>query len=288
MVVILIIGILLSVSIPTFLGARNRAADSAATAHLRTAANTAYPLTDFGTNFTAATPGALALDEPSLEFTVGSRPSSGSDVVSVDSSRPTQWSGVILSGSGRCFGVVLQVGGRAFYESPSCRADRVNTEWDGSSGYVPRPPDPQIDGQATYPGDVPDSTSFAPNQEYRSDDELFVFFESALVLDSDLTVAGVTIPAGTSVCSHIVWYDPSFTTDVSASIDFGAPILLGAGRRSDLQATDQFAIAGVNYFNYNRPWYDGDTFSFTGSVGQFTALAIGGNADMIRILTDCG
>lgn len=288
MMVLLILSILLGVALPTFVGARDRTADAAAFARLKAAADTAYALSDFGTDFTRATPGALDLAEPWLDYTSGSQPSSDPDVISVSSSLPTEWAAVVLSGSGQCFGVVLTANGRDYYESASCMGASTSAEWTGGPGYLAPAPTPSINGEATFVGAVPETTNFSPDQEYRSDDELFVFFESSQVLVSDLTVAGITIPAGTAVCSHIVWYDPSFTTNVSATIDFGAPILAGAGRTSELQATNQFAIAGVNYFNYNRPWYDSDSFSFSGAVGTFNARAINGNADMMRILTDCG
>lgn len=287
MVVVLIIGILLGIGIPTFLGARERSADRAAQTELRIAADTALVVSDFGADFTSASAGALASAEPSQAYVSGTTPPPVG-VVSVDHTRPGEWSAVTRSGSGRCFGVLIVPTGRQTYESPSCRAAFAGSESPSSPGYVAPAPDPVLTGDATYVGAPADGVQFAPNQEYRSDDELFVFYESALVLDASLTVAGITIPAGTSVCSYIVWYDPSFTTSVSATIDFGDPILAGAGRRSDLMATDQFAVPGVEYYNYNRPWYDGDTFSSVGSVGQFDAQAVGNNADMIRILTDCG
>lgn len=280
MVVVLIIGILATVGLPTFLGARDRGADAAALTRLRVAADTAYSLSNFGTDFSQATTGALDLAEPWIDFVGGTQASTDPDTVSVDSSQPSVWSAVVLSGSDRCLGVIMNASGRSYFESASCAG--------GTAAQQPAVT-PAIDGGATFEGATPEDTDFAPNRGYRSDDEFFVFFESSLILDANLTVAGVTIPAGTFVCSYLVWYDPaSSRASSSATIDFGNPVLVGAGRTSELQATDQFAAPGVDYFNYNRPWYDGDTFSFSGSEGYFTAIAIRNNADMIRILTDCG
>ncbi len=68
MVVVLIIGILIAIALPTFLGARRRAQDRAAQSDLRNAiaaAKTAYTDVD---NYATATTTGLAAIEPSLTF----------------------------------------------------------------------------------------------------------------------------------------------------------------------------------------------------------------------------
>lgn len=288
MVVVLIIGILLGIGVPTFVGARERAADRGAQVSLRIASDTALYVSDFGADFTRADAAALGRAEPSQTF-VSAATSAATGVVSVDHSRPGEWSAVIRSDSGRCFGVLLSEFGRQAYESLSCRASSAATESPSSSGYVAPPPALQTDGDATMLGVPEDGAQFVPNAEFTSDDDLFVFFESAQVLEAPLSVAGVTIPAGTSVCSHIVWFDPaSAQSSVSATIDFGSEILVGIGYTPGLQATAQFELPGVNYDGYRWAWFDGDTFSAVGSVGQFKATASKGWGDMMRILTDCG
>jgi len=68
MVVVLIIGILIAIALPTFLGARRRAQDRAAQSDLRNAiaaAKTAYTDVD---NYATATVAGLSAIEPSLGF----------------------------------------------------------------------------------------------------------------------------------------------------------------------------------------------------------------------------
>ncbi len=68
MVVVLIIGILVAIALPTFLGARKRAQDKAAISNLRNAvaaAKTFFTDSDVYTGFTAAVAGGI---EPSLTW----------------------------------------------------------------------------------------------------------------------------------------------------------------------------------------------------------------------------
>jgi type IV pilus assembly protein PilA len=109
MVVVLIIGILVAIALPTFLGARERAQNRAAQSSLRNAlvaAKTAY--TD-DSAYTNADSAGLTLIEPSLKFNDASDgPSDGPTVVAVDISQAASgtdqvWSAAALSEAGGCF-----------------------------------------------------------------------------------------------------------------------------------------------------------------------------------------
>ncbi len=108
MVVVLIIGILIAIALPTFLGARERAQNRAAQSSLRNAlvaAKTMY--TDLGDYSTAdhglAT--GLATVEPSLTYTAANADSTSPNEVSVQVSGATDeiWSAAALSDSGTCY-----------------------------------------------------------------------------------------------------------------------------------------------------------------------------------------
>jgi type IV pilus assembly protein PilA len=104
MVVVLIIGILVAIALPTFLGARERAQNRAAQSGLRNAlvaAKTAY--TDVSDYSTAGTAAELDLIEPSLDYVLVD--SSGPTEVSIDVSGTNDeiWSAAALSDSGSCF-----------------------------------------------------------------------------------------------------------------------------------------------------------------------------------------
>jgi type IV pilus assembly protein PilA len=105
MVVVLIIGILIAIALPTFLGARARAQDRAAQSDLRNAlvaAKTIY--TDASTYATATTTGLTAV-EPSLQYSAaGTTLASGNTTVGV-SAAATVWAAARMSASGTCFGI---------------------------------------------------------------------------------------------------------------------------------------------------------------------------------------
>ena len=105
MVVVLIIGILIAIALPTFLGARERAQNRAAQSSLRNAlvaAKTAYTDTS---DYSTATTTNLPTIEPSLTYNAAGTASTGPNVVSVAITGATQgvWSAAALSDSGDCY-----------------------------------------------------------------------------------------------------------------------------------------------------------------------------------------
>lgn len=166
-----------------------------------------------------------------------------------------------------------------------------NQIWPDPAPYVPpvtAPPDPTITGEGVFEGPIPDGTDFSPDGAFEDDDNVFVFSESVIILDADMNVNGTIIPEGTTVCSYIVWYDPVSNNDVNVTIDFGAPVLAGAQSTGQLQGTSQFEAPGVDYQNYNRPWESDDSFNVSGNTLQIDPYAVAGNADMLRVFTNCG
>jgi type IV pilus assembly protein PilA len=113
MVVVLIIGILIAIALPTFLGARERAQNRAAQSSLRNAlvaAKTAY--TDDGDYSGADTAAELDLIEPSLSYLGAAVPSTGPTAVSVAvNAGGNLWSGAALSDSGDCFWIADDANG---------------------------------------------------------------------------------------------------------------------------------------------------------------------------------
>lgn len=103
-VVVLIIAMLITISLPSFLGARRRAQDRATQSNLRQAlANAKVVLTDSG-DYAGVDAAALASEEPELRF-VEDIESTGPDVVSVFSTS-TDWVAAAQSRSGTCFALV--------------------------------------------------------------------------------------------------------------------------------------------------------------------------------------
>ena len=118
MVVVLIIGILLAIGIPTFLGARSRAQDRAAQSNLRIAQNTSLILfTDDGT-FAPADSAGMAVAEPQLTWVAIGVDSTDDAIVSVGpNAGGTEFGAAAMSDSGTCFFVRVRADGATRYGS---------------------------------------------------------------------------------------------------------------------------------------------------------------------------
>jgi type IV pilus assembly protein PilA len=107
MVVVLIIGILIAIALPTFLGARNRANDKAAQSSLRNAlvaAKTCFTDSDTYVNCDAvAGTGKLPAIETALTFRDHDVVSTSPNMVSVLANSATDWYAASWSKSGTCF-----------------------------------------------------------------------------------------------------------------------------------------------------------------------------------------
>jgi type IV pilus assembly protein PilA len=133
MVVVLIIGILLAIGVPTFLGARTRAQDRAAQSSVRVGQTTSMILfTDKGT-FTGVDATAMNAAEPSITFVAAATASTKPTEVSV-ASTATTFAAAAMSDSGKCFYVLTSTTAPAKYGSgTTCTgtAAAANTTWAG-------------------------------------------------------------------------------------------------------------------------------------------------------------
>src|ERR671911_384489 len=106
MVVVLIIGILIAIAIPTFLGARTRAQDRAAQSSLRNTVTAAKALFTDNEDYASATVGRLRAGQPRLTFVavgVASTQSievSSTSVVTAPSTKAEEFYGAAMSSSG--------------------------------------------------------------------------------------------------------------------------------------------------------------------------------------------
>ena len=105
MVVVLIIGILIAIAIPTFLGARKRAQDRAAQSSLRNTVTSAKAIFTDKEDYADATVSELAAAEPALNFVDGATASSSQNIVSVGpgTSVSKVFFAAVLSKSGVCW-----------------------------------------------------------------------------------------------------------------------------------------------------------------------------------------
>jgi type IV pilus assembly protein PilA len=144
MVVVLIIGILIAIALPTFLGARNRANDKAAQSNDRNAlaaAKTCFTDKDTyndGTNL--CDDAALTPIERSLTFVGASTPANVADTVSVYAVDQTTWQAAVYSKSGTCFMIQDDVSsaglGTTFYKFDDSGADGANCTADHAASFT--------------------------------------------------------------------------------------------------------------------------------------------------------
>jgi type IV pilus assembly protein PilA len=100
MVVVLIIGILVAIALPTFLGARTRAQNRAAQSDLRNALVAAKTLYTDTSSYATANAAALTGVEPSLVFVDGAPTGTDVGVAAISS---TVWAAARMSASGVCY-----------------------------------------------------------------------------------------------------------------------------------------------------------------------------------------
>ena len=135
--------------------------------------------------------------------------------------------------------------------------------------------------------------------ELRSNTEIFAFAEKqGVTLGTDLNVdlrpyplsGPGSIPAGTTVDSHYIHFDPSTTTSLSGSVTFSNPILGVIVRTSLLPVSDAtLGATGTDYAGTTgaRGSRDGDTvtISIDGLTVTVNLTAVNTGRDDIRVVT---
>ena len=128
MVLVLVVGILLAIGIPTYLGARDRAADRVAQASARNAAAAALVFFTDDASFRRAGVGNLPDVEPGLDFVSRNTRSTSPETVSVwwQSGAVDRWGSAVMSDSGTCFFIVVDAAAPTRYgssDSAPCRGN---------------------------------------------------------------------------------------------------------------------------------------------------------------------
>jgi type IV pilus assembly protein PilA len=140
MVVVLIIGILVAIALPTFLGARDRANDRAAQSSLRNALAAAKTIFTDDDSYVGASTTELEATEPSLTYVGSATDSTDANTVSVDVYQNVtandSFSAAALSASGTCFWINDESPSGTFYgtgTAATCAGDDANaanqSEW---------------------------------------------------------------------------------------------------------------------------------------------------------------
>ena len=118
MVVVLIIGILVAIAVPTFLGARNGAEDKSAESSVRNALTAGKVFYTDNNGYVGITPTAMTSLEPSLIFAAAVSPTSANTVnVEAIGSTPAGMCLSAQSATGRIFSVADNGTGPVLYKS---------------------------------------------------------------------------------------------------------------------------------------------------------------------------
>jgi type IV pilus assembly protein PilA len=133
MVVVLIIGILIAIALPTFLGARSRAQDRSAQSDLRNAIAQAKVYFTDGDTYTGFNAAAGAAGEPSLSWADGAEPSPPDNKVYVENVTATGLVLVRHSDSGTFFGISDQAGVTKFCKNATATNIDTQAECTGTS-----------------------------------------------------------------------------------------------------------------------------------------------------------
>jgi type IV pilus assembly protein PilA len=134
MVVVLIIGILVAIALPTFLGARSRAQDKAAESGLRNAIAAAKTLFTDTDDYSTVDAAAMLAVEPSLTY-ADSGDSTGPGNISIDVPDNTTVDMAALSDSGTCFYLEdVSTSGTTFGKLDAGAAACAGTDAAGASG----------------------------------------------------------------------------------------------------------------------------------------------------------
>ena len=105
MVVILNIGILVAIALPTFLGARARAQDRAAQSDLRTSLVAAKTLYTDNSTYAGATVAGLTAIEKSVTFQTAASTTAAPRVSVMTTPTGVLWAAARMSASGTCFAI---------------------------------------------------------------------------------------------------------------------------------------------------------------------------------------
>ena len=133
MIVVLIIGILIAIALPSFLGARARANDRAAQSNLRDALVAAKTLYADTSTYAAATAAGLLTIEPSLQTTNAASTTAAPTVSVMTTPTALKWAAARMSVSGTCFGIQdTSASGTRFDQAAAltttCTGDQVVTD----------------------------------------------------------------------------------------------------------------------------------------------------------------
>ena len=131
------------------------------------------------------------------------------------------------------------------------------------------------------PNSVGNDNFQSPNL-FGFDEDQNILLTAALVVD----VGSSPIPAGTTVASHYIFFDPGPTQHIIGTVDFDADVLGILTATTNLANSDFLANTGVNYLNPSlRGLEPGDSVTISGPRQILFDTVADTPGDYVRVLT---
>jgi hypothetical protein len=132
------------------------------------------------------------------------------------------------------------------------------------------------------PDSVGNDTFQSPNL-YGFDEDQNILLSAPLVVN----VGSSPIPAGTTVASHYIFFDPGPSENIIGTVNFDAPVLAILTSTTNLADSDFLANTGVNYLNPSlRGLEAGDSVTISGTNQIRFATTASTPGDYVRVLTE--
>ncbi len=142
----------------------------------------------------------------------------------------------------------------------------------------------------TVPLANPHGPANSVGQDTFNSPNLYAFDEDQnIVLKADLAVdvGKNPIPAGKTVASHYVFFDPGPGTEVFGVVDFDSPVLAIITGTDTLAASDFLAKTGVNYLNPSARGLEPGDYVSISDTKQITFHTVASSpGDYVRVLTE--
>jgi hypothetical protein len=132
------------------------------------------------------------------------------------------------------------------------------------------------------PNSVGNNTFQSPNL-YGFDEDQNIVLSAALSVD----VGSSPLPAGTTVASHYIFFDPGPVQSMIGTVDFNSDVLALITSTTNLANSDFLANTGVNYLNPGARGLEGgqDSVTISGPRQILFNVVASSPGDYIRVLT---
>ncbi|MBX9584881.1 MAG: PEP-CTERM sorting domain-containing protein [Gemmataceae bacterium] len=132
------------------------------------------------------------------------------------------------------------------------------------------------------PNSVGNDTFQSPNL-FGFDEDQNIFLAAPLATDVGLN----PIPAGMTVASHYIFFDPERGTSIVGTVDFDSDVVAIITSRGNLIASDFLANTGVNYLSPGaRGLEAGDSVTISGPRQILFDTRASSPGDYVRVLTE--